>query len=68
LTYNDVLTARYAMTMVAQTLWKSISENLPPEVVGNKFRDPQTDLCRMKDLGTLIPKWDVSIKSLPSGL
>ena len=28
---------------------------------------PQTDQCAERDLGTLSPKWDVNLKSLPSG-
>jgi hypothetical protein len=34
-----------------------------------KQRDPQPDITqRVRDLGILSPKWDVSIKSLSSGL
>ena len=31
-------------------------------------RDPQLTMCRVRDLGTLNPKWDVSIKFSPSGI
>jgi hypothetical protein len=42
---------------------------LPFAADRNKYRDPQPDIMqRVKDLGTLSPKWDVIIKSLPSGL
>lgn len=34
---------------------------------GNKYRDTQPDTLQ-RDLETLIPIWDVSIKSVPSGL
>ena len=36
---------------------------------GNKYRDPQLDnVQKVRGLGTLSPKRDVSIKSLPPGL
>ena len=42
---------------------------LPSAVEGNKDRDPQLDkVQRVGDLGTLSPKKDVSVKSLPSKL
>jgi hypothetical protein len=42
---------------------------LPPSVDGNKYRDPQTkNLQRIKYLGILSPKWDVSITLLSLGL
>lgn len=35
----------------------------------NKYKDPQPVIMqRVRDLGTFNTKWDVSIKSLPSGL
>ena len=35
-------------------------------VDGNKYRDPQLEKDqRVKDLGTLGPKWDVSINTQP---
>lgn len=41
----------------------------PLATEGNKYRDLQTDITqRVRDLGTLGPKWDVSIKSLPLAL
>lgn len=45
------------------------SEKLPPVADGKKYRDPQPDhMQRVRDLGTLSSKRDVSIKSLPSEL
>jgi hypothetical protein len=42
---------------------------LPPAADGNKYRDPQANIMQsVRDLGTLISKWTVSIKSLPSRL
>jgi hypothetical protein len=44
------------------------SEEPPPAADWNKYRDPQPDMTqRVRDLGTLSSKWDVSIKSLPLG-
>ena len=44
------------------------SEKLPPTADGNN-RDSQTDIMqRVRDLGTLNPKWDVSIKPFLLGL
>ena len=35
---------------------------------GNKYRDTRLDnVPRARGLGTLIPKWNVSIKSFPAG-
>ena len=49
-------------------LCSAIIRELPPTANGNKYRDPRPDIMqRLRDLGTLWPKWDVSIKSLPSG-
>lgn len=44
------------------------SEKHPPAAGGNKYRDPQTYVCREWEIGTLYAKWEVSIKSLPSEL
>ena len=42
------------------------SEMLPLAADGNKYRDPHPDIMqRIRDLETLFPKWDVSIKFLP---
>lgn len=43
---------------------------MPPPALGkNKYSNPQLDnVQRVKDLGTLGTKWDVSVKSLPSQL
>ena len=36
---------------------------------GNKCKDPQPDnVQKVRDLRTLIPKWDISIKCPPRGL
>ena len=35
---------------------------------GKKYRDPQPDIMQRKTLKHSFPKWDVSIKSLPSEL
>lgn len=46
-----------------QYLAQSSSEMLPP-ANGKKDRDPQTDIMeRVRYLGTLSPKWNVSTKS-----
>lgn len=45
------------------------SEKCPPAADGNKYRDPQPDnVQRVRDPGILSSKWNVSIRSLPSGL
>lgn len=41
---------------------------LPPAADGNKYRDLQPDVQRVRDLGTLDAKQDVIIKSFPSRL
>jgi hypothetical protein len=42
---------------------------LPLAVDGNKYKDPYLDnVQRVKDPGTLILKWSVSIKSFPQGI
>lgn len=47
----------------------SSSEKLPPATLGSKYKDPQPDaMQRVRDVGTLIHKLDVFIKSLPSWL
>ena len=36
---------------------------------GNKYRDPHPDNVQtVRELGTFSPGWEVSIKSLPSGI
>jgi hypothetical protein len=43
------------------------SEKLPPATLRTKCKDPLPDVMeRLRDFGTLIRKWDISIKSLPS--
>lgn len=55
--------------LIYQCLAQPLSEMLPPAVDVNKYKDTQTDNTEKgRDLGTLRPNWDVSIKSLPSGL
>ena len=40
------------------------SQKLPPAASGNKFRDAQSDIIqKVRDIGPLGPKLDVSIKS-----
>ena len=49
--------------LIEQCLAQPSSEKLPPAAGGNKYRDPQSDMMqRVKDLGTLSPKWDIPIK------
>ena len=44
-------------------------EKLPHAADENKYRDPQPDIAqRVRDLGTLSPFWNFSIKSFPSEL
>jgi hypothetical protein len=40
---------------------------LPPTVDGGKIQRPKPKISTVSKLGTLSPKWNVSIKSLPSG-
>ena len=43
-----------------------MSEKLFASADGDKYSDPQPDIkYRVRDLGRLNPKWDVSIRSLP---
>ena len=52
-----------------QDLAQPSSEKLPPAADGNKYRDPQPDIMqRVRDLGTLRPKRNVTISFLASGL
>ena len=63
MTPNEILQHSY------QCLAQSSPEKLPPAADGNKYRDPRSDIMqRMRHLGTLSPKRNFSIKSLPSGL
>jgi hypothetical protein len=43
----------------------SAIKKLPPIVVGEKGRNPQLDIMRVKDLGTLSPKCGVITKFPP---
>lgn len=43
-------------------------EQLPPMALGKKQRDPDLGKVRVRDPGTISPKWDVSIRCFPSGL
>jgi hypothetical protein len=46
-----------------------LSKKLCPAVDRNKHRDLQLDTVeRVRNFGTPYPKWDVSIKSLSSGI
>ena len=56
-------------TFLDQCLRQLSAEELPPAGDGSKYRDPQPDIMqRMRDLRTLHPKGDFSIKSLSSEL
>jgi len=35
--------------------------------MGKDFRDPSQKICRASNLGTLSPKWNVSINPSPQG-
>lgn len=49
-------------------LAQPISDKLPPATDENKYRDPQPDnMQRVKDLGTLSPKMEGSIKFFLAG-
>ena len=52
--------------LIAQGLTQTSSEKLLPVADGNKYRDSQLD--NVRDLETLSPKWNVSLKFLPSEL
>jgi hypothetical protein len=53
-----------------QCLAQPLLEKLPPAADENQYRDPQPqpDIQRVRTFGMPSPKWDVSIKSLPSEL
>jgi hypothetical protein len=54
---------------IDQCIAQSLSEMPPPEVDGNKNRDSKLHkVQRVRDFGTLSPKWEFSIKSLTLGL
>ena len=45
--------------------WSAIIRVASPAVDGNKYRDPvPNNVQKVRDLGTVSPKWDVSIKPL----
>jgi hypothetical protein len=47
----------------------SCTEKLPLTADMNKYRYPKPDIMlRGREFGTLIPKWDSSIKSLSTGV
>ena len=53
--------------LLDQCLAQPSSEKLPLAVDGDRYRDLKPDtIQRMKGLATLSPKWEVSIKCLPS--
>ena len=53
---------------IDQCIAQSLSEMPPPEVDGNKNRDSKLHkVQRVRDFGTLSPKWDVFIKPSPQG-
>ena len=48
-------------------LLQQLLEKLPPAAYGNKYTDTQQDnMQKLRDLGTLRPKTDISIEFLPS--
>jgi hypothetical protein len=52
-----------------QCLTQPSSQKLPSAADGNKYRDSRPDIMkRIKDLGPLSPKRDISIQTLPTGL
>jgi hypothetical protein len=54
--------------LIDKPLAQPSSEKLPPAAsLGTKIRDPWADITN-GDIGARIPKWNVSIKSLPSCL
>lgn len=57
------------LMLYSQCLLQLSSEKLPLAGDGNRNRNLQlNNMRRMKDLRSLSPTWDVSIKSHPSGL
>lgn len=59
----------HSAILIDPHLAQSSSEKLPPAMCGNKYRDPQLDDMQIvRGFGTLILKWYVSLKSLPSGI
>lgn len=46
----------------------AIIRELHPATDGNKYKDLQPDISRVRDLETSSHKWNVSIKSFPLGL
>ena len=60
---------RYSMLTDWKYLVQPSSEKLPPTADGKRYKHPQPDNVQsVRDLGTLNPKQDVSIKSLLLGL
>jgi hypothetical protein len=52
-----------SILLIEQCLPQLPSEECPPAADGNKYRDPHPDtMQRVRELGTLIPKWNVLIK------
>ena len=59
----------FCYTQISLCLGQPPSEKLPPVAEGNTYRDPWPGITqRVRDLGTLILKWHISIKYLPSKL
>jgi hypothetical protein len=53
----------------SSTLFKYQSENLSLTARKNKYKETYSQaLCRLRDLRTVSPKWDIFINSLPSKL
>jgi hypothetical protein len=55
------------MLYLGQYLSQPSSQKLPPEAYVYQHRDPESDIMqRVRDLGTLSPKLNLTIKSIPS--
>jgi hypothetical protein len=59
----------YSAILIDQYLVQLLSEKLPFEADGNKYRDSEPNISwRVRNFGKLNSKWDITIKSFPSGL
>lgn len=56
------------MVLINQCFAQPLSETLPPVDVGTNAETHSQAIYTVRDLGTLIPERDVSIKSLSSEL
>lgn len=59
---------QHSSIFIDQCLTPPSPEKLPPAGGGNKYRDQQLEnMQKVRGLGTLCSKWDVSIKAFPEG-